>query len=80
MLDIGTGQDALLARLALAAGARKVYAVEVIPEAAARATQLVRDLGQADRIEVICGDMRVDHYSRSSGYLHSGHYRQYRQL
>ena len=58
VLDIGTGQDALLARLALAAGARKVYAVEVIPEAAARATQLVRDLGQADRIEVICGDMQ----------------------
>ena len=58
VLDIGTGQDALLARLALAAGARKVYAVEVIPEAAARATQLVRDLGQSDRIEVICGDMQ----------------------
>ena len=58
VLDIGTGQDALLARLALAAGARKVYAVEVIPEVAERAAKLVRELKQDHRITVICGDMQ----------------------
>ena len=58
VLDIGTGQDALLARLSVAAGARKAYAVEVIPEAAAKAQRLVERLGLTDRITVICGDMQ----------------------
>ncbi len=57
VLDIGTGKDALLARLALRAGARHVYAVEVLPEAASAAADLVARLGLQDRITVICGDM-----------------------
>jgi amino acid adenylation domain-containing protein len=58
VLDIGTGKDAVLARLCAAAGARKVYAVEVLPDAAASARSLVAKLGLAERIEVICGDMQ----------------------
>ncbi|MDP6617722.1 MAG: amino acid adenylation domain-containing protein [Gammaproteobacteria bacterium] len=59
VLDIGTGKDAVLARMCAASGARKVYAVEVLPDAAAAADELVRWLGLGDRIEVICGDMQT---------------------
>jgi len=41
VLDIGTGPYALLAILAAKAGAKKVYAVECVPEAARRAEQFV---------------------------------------
>ncbi len=57
VLDIGTGKDALLARLALQAGARHVYAVEVLPDAAASAAALIERLGLQHRITVLCGDM-----------------------
>jgi amino acid adenylation domain-containing protein len=57
-LDIGTGPDALLARLAVEAGARHVYAVEMLPEAANRARDLVEALGLGERITVMHGDVR----------------------
>lgn len=57
VLDIGTGEHALLARLCAEAGARHVYAVEVLPEAAERAQETVARLGLAGRITVIAGDM-----------------------
>lgn len=57
VLDIGTGADALLARLCVEAGARHVYAVEVLESAAARAAGLVRTLGLEDRITVLSGDI-----------------------
>ncbi|MCC5794264.1 MAG: amino acid adenylation domain-containing protein [Chromatiales bacterium] len=56
VLDMGTGRDALLARLAAAAGARHVYAVELQPEAAASARTLVAQLGLEARITVIEAD------------------------
>ena len=56
VLDIGTGQDALLARFAAEAGAKKVYAIEVIPEAAKRASKLVQGLDLQEKIEIIHGD------------------------
>jgi amino acid adenylation domain-containing protein len=59
VLDIGTGEHALLARLAAEAGARRVYAVEVLPGAAQKARRLVEALGLADRISVITGDIAV---------------------
>ena len=58
VLDIGTGKDAVLARMCANAGAEKVYAVELLEEAAAAASQLVRQLGLSDRITVIQGDIR----------------------
>ncbi|MBT8422335.1 MAG: AMP-binding protein, partial [Gammaproteobacteria bacterium] len=57
-LDIGTGKDAVLARLCAQAGARHVYAVEVLEDAADSARELINRLGLTDRITVICGDMQ----------------------
>lgn len=57
VLDIGTGKDALLARLCVAAGARHVYAVEVLEEAASEARELVAQLGLEQRITVLTGAM-----------------------
>jgi len=56
VLDLGTGPHALLARLAAEAGARHVYAVEVLPEAARKARAAVAAAGLAGRITVIEGD------------------------
>jgi amino acid adenylation domain-containing protein len=56
VLDLGTGPHALLARLAAEAGARHVYAVEILPEAAAKARAAVAAAGLADRVTVIAGD------------------------
>lgn len=56
VLDLGTGPHALLARLAVEAGARHVYAVEILPGAAAQARAAVAAAGLADRITVITGD------------------------
>jgi amino acid adenylation domain-containing protein/non-ribosomal peptide synthase protein (TIGR01720 family) len=56
VLEIGTGKDAVLARFCAEAGARKVYAVEVLEASYRSAKELVASLGLADRIEVIHGD------------------------
>ncbi len=57
VLDIGTGEHALLARLCVDAGARKVYAVEVLEEAYRKAHAFVNAQGLDDRIVVMHGDM-----------------------
>ncbi|HEX7955772.1 MAG TPA: amino acid adenylation domain-containing protein, partial [Pyrinomonadaceae bacterium] len=56
VMDIGTGQDAILARLCVEAGARHVYAVEIVEETYRIARQRVASLGLADRITVIHSD------------------------
>jgi amino acid adenylation domain-containing protein/non-ribosomal peptide synthase protein (TIGR01720 family) len=56
VVDIGTGPLAILARLAIEAGARKVYAVDILERTAAAAKANVAKLGLSDRIEVLCGD------------------------
>ncbi len=56
VLDLGTGPQAQLARLAVEAGARRVYAVEILPGAADKARAAVAAAGLADRITVITGD------------------------
>lgn len=56
VVDIGTGGEAIFARLAAEAGARKVYAIELLADAAERARALVRNLGLAEKIEVMQGD------------------------
>ncbi len=55
VLDIGTGQDLLWAREAVAAGARHVYAVESLERAAAKAEALCQKLGLDRVIDVITG-------------------------
>ena len=55
VVDIGTGPEALLARQCIEAGARKVYAIELLEKPFQRAKALVQSLGLADRITVIHG-------------------------
>jgi amino acid adenylation domain-containing protein len=59
VLDVGTGADAILARLAVEAGARHVYAVELLERSYLSARERVRKLGLEDRITVIRGDART---------------------
>ena len=59
VLDVGTGAHAILARLAVEAGARHVYAVELLEHAYQAAREQVRALGLDDRITVIHGDVRT---------------------
>jgi cyclopropane fatty-acyl-phospholipid synthase-like methyltransferase/acyl carrier protein len=58
VLDIGTGQDAILARLCAEAGARKVYAVELLEESYRKAKARIDTLGLSERITLIHGDAR----------------------
>jgi amino acid adenylation domain-containing protein len=58
VVDVGTGADAVLARLCVEAGAARVYAIEVLDEACTRARDLVARLHLDDRITVIHGDSR----------------------
>ncbi|WP_413802521.1 50S ribosomal protein L11 methyltransferase [Streptomyces iranensis] len=55
VLDIGTGKDAVWALAAARAGARHVWAVEVIPTSARIARETIEEAGFADRITVIEG-------------------------
>ncbi len=59
VLDIGTGKDAILSRLALEAGARKVYAIELLDETYRQARATIERLGLQDRITLIHGDART---------------------
>jgi amino acid adenylation domain-containing protein len=56
VLEIGPGPTAILARMAIAAGARKVYAVELLERSWRAARETVEQLGLADRIIVLHGD------------------------
>jgi amino acid adenylation domain-containing protein len=56
VVEVGTGPEALLSRFCAEAGARKIYAIEMLPDSHARATRRVRELGLEHRIEVILGD------------------------
>ena len=59
VVDVGTGADALLARMCVDEGAVRVYAIEMLEDACARARALVDSLGLSDRIRVIQGDART---------------------
>ncbi|MGB8355653.1 MAG: amino acid adenylation domain-containing protein [Chthoniobacteraceae bacterium] len=58
VMDAGTGKDAILARLSLEAGARKVYAAEYLEKPAQQAQSLVKSLQLEDKLQVIQGDIR----------------------
>ena len=55
VMEIGTGQDAILARFCIEAGAKKVYAIESDKEAYERASVLVKRLGWEDKISLFQG-------------------------
>jgi amino acid adenylation domain-containing protein len=56
VLDIGTGGDAILSRYCVEAGAERVYATELREDAWRRASELVENMGLANRIRLIHGD------------------------
>ena len=55
VLDIGTGENALLARMCVDAGARRVYAVEVLADAFDKASALIREQGLEGRLHPALG-------------------------
>ncbi|HKT26642.1 non-ribosomal peptide synthetase, partial [Dyella sp.] len=57
VLEIGSGQDAILAQLCIEAGARKVYSVELLQDMHLKARAVVERLGLDERIELIHGDI-----------------------
>jgi amino acid adenylation domain-containing protein/natural product biosynthesis luciferase-like monooxygenase protein len=59
VVDIGCGKDAILSRLCVEAGARKVYAIELLAAAAEQARTLVQKLRLTERIVVLQGDVRT---------------------
>jgi amino acid adenylation domain-containing protein len=58
VVDVGTGADLALARLCLEAGAKRVYAIEMMEDAYRRARRLAEDLGVGDRLTVLHGSAR----------------------
>jgi amino acid adenylation domain-containing protein len=55
VLDIGTGRDALFARMCIEEGARKVFAIELLERPARLAAETVERLGLSSTITVIQG-------------------------
>jgi amino acid adenylation domain-containing protein/thioester reductase-like protein len=56
VVDIGTGRDAILARFCAEAGAKKVYAIELLEESYQHAKQCLKELGLDDIITLIHGN------------------------
>ena len=57
ILEIGPGFEAILSRICIEEGAKKVYAVELLEESYIKAKQIVEDLGLQDKIIVIHDDI-----------------------
>ncbi len=55
MVDLGTGADAVLARMCVEAGATHVYAIEMLDTAYQKAKDLVASLGLSSKITVVHG-------------------------
>ena len=58
VVDIGTGPFAILSRIAIDAGAKRVYAIDLLESTANKARQTVSELGLSDKIIVLQGDAR----------------------
>ncbi|MEC9375345.1 MAG: non-ribosomal peptide synthase/polyketide synthase, partial [Pseudomonadota bacterium] len=56
VLDIGTGQDAILARLCIAEGAKKVYAIELLEESYQKARATIHKHKLEEKIILIHGN------------------------
>ncbi|MFT3754912.1 MAG: methyltransferase domain-containing protein [Pseudoxanthomonas sp.] len=56
VLEIGTGAEAVLARMCVEEGARHVYAIEILEESYRKAKQRIAEAGMSDRITLIKGD------------------------
>jgi amino acid adenylation domain-containing protein len=69
VLDVGTGKDALLARIAVENGAGKVYAVEMDSTAYEQARQLIEKENLQEKIILIKGDIRKIELPEPVDYL-----------
>ncbi len=56
VVEVGPGPEAILSRLAIEAGAEKVYAIEYLKSTYDKACETVRSLGLEDRIHLLHGD------------------------
>lgn len=56
VLEIGTGPDVILSRFAVEAGARHVYAIELLKETYDKAQETIARLGLQEKITLIHGD------------------------
>ncbi|HEX6716526.1 MAG TPA: amino acid adenylation domain-containing protein, partial [Pyrinomonadaceae bacterium] len=56
VLDIGTGKDAILARFCVEAGAKRVYAIELLDDSYQQAKSTIERLGLTDKIILIHGN------------------------
>ena len=56
VVEIGTGQDAILAQFCVAAGATKIYAIEMLADSFKKAQRKIQSLGLEDKIILIHGD------------------------
>ncbi|MCI5193671.1 MAG: amino acid adenylation domain-containing protein [Candidatus Electrothrix sp. AU1_5] len=59
VVDIGTGQDIVLTKFCIEAGAKKVYALEVDESAYQKAKTQVKQLGWQSKVTVIQGDAQI---------------------
>jgi len=58
VIDVGTGPEAILARMCVECGAERVYAIEYLEETYRKAAQFLGSHGLNDRITLIHGDAR----------------------
>ncbi len=56
VVEIGTGEDIVLAKMCVAAGAKKIYAIEINHKSYNQAQKLIDQLGFRDKIFLIYGD------------------------
>jgi amino acid adenylation domain-containing protein len=57
VLEVGPGSTAILSRICIEEGAKKVYAVEIMEEACKNARETIKKLGLEEQILVIQGDV-----------------------
>jgi len=72
VVDIGTGGDLGSHGWCLDAGARRVFALEMLDGAYEQASRLARELNAHDRLVLIHGDARKIRAARKSGCLRVG--------
>ncbi|MCP5046676.1 MAG: amino acid adenylation domain-containing protein, partial [bacterium] len=56
VVEVGTGQDAILSRFCAEAGAAKIYAIEMMDESYKKARRKIKQLGLQHKITLIYGD------------------------
>ena len=61
ILEVGPGSEAILSRMCIEAGAKRVYCIEISDEPYKKATALIHDLQLDDKIKIIHSDVTKIH-------------------